>query len=213
MKPVEFAAPLQWPRGWKRTPLGKIKQCRFKDKSRLGIIRDLESELRLLGGDRAIVTCSAWAINRDGSISAKTLPQSADQAVAVYFERLGRRQCIPCDVFPKHWQNLHAIVLAIGAMRQLERYGTTEIMERAFEGFAALEAQTVPERQWDEVLQITGDSFTWESVRLQYVKLAKERHPDNGGSNEQMTELNLAWEKFCTVWPLLEAQRKQYERR
>jgi curved DNA-binding protein CbpA len=36
---------------------------------------------------------------------------------------------------------------------------------------------------------------TEDEVRKAYVKLARQHHPDNGGSDEQMTIINAAYEQ------------------
>lgn len=48
---------------------------------------------------------------------------------------------IACDQFREVRLNMAAIVLTIRAIRQIERCGTSSLLERAFKGFAALPAQ------------------------------------------------------------------------
>lgn len=45
---------------------------------------------------------------------------------------------IACDQFKEVRQNMAAIALTIKAIRQIERCGTSSLLERAFKGFAAL---------------------------------------------------------------------------
>ena len=47
---------------------------------------------------------------------------------------------IACDEFQQVRLNMAAIVLTIRAIRQIERCGTSTLLERAFKGFAALNA-------------------------------------------------------------------------
>ena len=51
---------------------------------------------------------------------------------------------IACDTFKEVRLNLCAIVLTIKAIRQIERCGTSSLLERAFKGFAALPAHVEP---------------------------------------------------------------------
>ena len=52
---------------------------------------------------------------------------------------------IACDKFKEPRWNLNAIKMTIQAIRNIERYGTTSLMERAFTGFkAALTATATP---------------------------------------------------------------------
>jgi len=45
---------------------------------------------------------------------------------------------------------------------------------------------------WREVLQLNSLELTEEQITAQYRRLAKVRHPDIGGTQEAMTELNQA---------------------
>jgi DnaJ-class molecular chaperone len=45
---------------------------------------------------------------------------------------------------------------------------------------------------WAAILEVQGKQINAEIIDRQYRLLAKKRHPDAGGSNEAMTELNLA---------------------
>jgi len=51
---------------------------------------------------------------------------------------------IACDQFKEVRLNMAAIVLTIKAIRQIERCGTSSLLERAFKGFAAIEATAGP---------------------------------------------------------------------
>lgn len=64
------------------------------------------------------------------------------------------------------------------------------MMERAFQGFAAL----VPpdwKKPWREVFGVTPD---WRGdIAMLYREKAKNQHPDSGGSDQLMDELNVAY--------------------
>ena len=47
---------------------------------------------------------------------------------------------------------------------------------------------------WPVVLQVQGKPVDAQIIEHQYRLLARKRHPDAGGSNDAMTELNLAKE-------------------
>jgi DnaJ-class molecular chaperone len=72
-------------------------------------------------------------------------------------------------------------------MRQLERHGGGAIMDRAFTGFVALPA---PKSCWETLGVMEGASR--DEINRAYRVKAKEAHPDNGGSNNAMAELNKA---------------------
>lgn len=46
--------------------------------------------------------------------------------------------------------------------------------------------------EWRDVLQLRTSVITKDEVEAQYRRLARLRHPDMGGSNNAMTELNIA---------------------
>lgn len=50
--------------------------------------------------------------------------------------------CIPCDNFKESRWNINAIRMTVHSLRQMERDGTSGLLERAMKGFAALPAAT-----------------------------------------------------------------------
>jgi hypothetical protein len=50
---------------------------------------------------------------------------------------------IACDQFKEVRLNMAAIVMTIKAIRQIERCGTSSLLERAFKGFSALPEHAV----------------------------------------------------------------------
>jgi DnaJ-class molecular chaperone len=72
-------------------------------------------------------------------------------------------------------------------MGQLERHGGGAMMDRAFAGFGALPS---PKSCW-EILGVSK-SASLDDISRTYRSRAKEAHPDNGGSNSVMAELNKA---------------------
>ncbi len=77
-------------------------------------------------------------------------------------------------------------------MRQLERHGGSRMMERAFTSFLAI---TPPDwkRPWREVFGVKGD-WTGDINELYRAK-ARIRHPDAGGADTLMAELNIAYKE------------------
>lgn len=91
------------------------------------------------------------------------------------------------DRYTRVADNLAAIAATLSAMRAIERHGGAQILERAFTGFTALPAP----KSWRDILQV-GTKPTRAIIEANYRRLAKDRHPDNGGSNDAMAELNAA---------------------
>jgi hypothetical protein len=87
-------------------------------------------------------------------------------------------------------QRMYSAGLAIEGLRQLERHGGSLMLERAFVGFLAI-APPDRKRPWREALGVKTD-WTGDLTNL-YREKACTRHPDAGGSNALMAELNVAY--------------------
>jgi len=93
------------------------------------------------------------------------------------------------DLYDRIADNLAAMAATLEAMRTIERHGGAIILERAFLGFQSLPSPN----DWRHVLGFE-DTPSWETVKDRYQQLAKQRHPDCGGSDAMMSELNRAYE-------------------
>jgi hypothetical protein len=148
----------------------------------------LNDELDRLGA-RNLVLSSNYEFRLDGQPSAKA-GNPLDRGIAVYFTLKGKQMVMACDQHVRAEENMRSLTLAIEAMRQLERHGGGIMMERAFEGFQALPAP-VATRPWREVLGLVGEKNpTAEQVNHHFKIKAKSAHPDAGGSDAAMAELN-----------------------
>jgi len=128
------AYPLQWPPHVKRTAPHRRQRSRFDvspDRAR----RELRRESELLG--RYVVISTNVELRRDGEPYANRRAPS-DPGVAVYFDRKGEQVCVACDKHPAVWENMRAIGKTLEAMRGIERWGTSELLDQAFSGFTAL---------------------------------------------------------------------------
>ena len=157
----------------------------------MGRARDqLLRELELLGA-RDVVISSNVALRRDGLPYADQR-RIEDPGVAVYFTLRKRPMAMARDAFVSVAGNLRSLTLAIEAMRQLERHGGGTMMERAFTGFAAI-APPDWKKPWREVF---GVEPGWRGdITALFREKAKHRHPDTGGSDTLMAELNVAYEE------------------
>jgi hypothetical protein len=192
---MEEAYPLAWPLGWPRTrdddresdrrfatrasmysvSYGSITVARARDQ--------LADELARLGATDIVISTN---------LSGRRLP--ADPGVAVYFKHKRRALVMAQDRFASVAGNLRSLALAVEAMRQLERHGGGSMMERAFTGFVAI-APPSWKKPWREVFGLKpGDTpASQEDLTLMFKERAKRRHPDNGGSDTLMAELNVAF--------------------
>lgn len=183
--------PLIWPAGYPRTAR-PTNEYRFYPSSLLTEIKMLKDELEK-NGMRAtgIVISTNIPVKNDGNPYA-TYSKPSDVGVAVYFSIKNRAMAICCDKWNSVEANLKALRMSVDAMRGLDRWGVSQIMERAFMGFKALpeKAASFP---WWEVLGLSRDC-TLKDVKAAYKKKLKLHHPDNGGDPYKWRELQEAYE-------------------
>jgi hypothetical protein len=176
------AYPLYWPEGRKRTESWKRRRSKFT--TGFGAAVNLViAELRRLSATNSVVSTNV-ALRRDGLPLAQA-KRVDDTGVAVYFSYKGKQTCFACDRWDKVEDNIHAIAKTIEAMRGIARWGTSDMLDAAFNGFAALPAPN----NWRSVL---GNVNSIHEVESRYREKARALHPDAGGSHEQMSELNRA---------------------
>lgn len=207
--------PLCWPAGWKRTPSHSRENGRFSRKESVyrpstvpggqgyrytqtknltvsdGVGRILESLERIWISRDDIIISTNVRTRLDG------LPRSGerepdDPGAAVYWRKgmKGQMRCMAIDRYTTVADNLAAIAATLEAMRAIERHGGAEILDRTFTGFAAL-PEKAGGRAWWDVLEVPSEANR-ETVESAFRRLARERHPDRGGSEAQMAELNEA---------------------
>jgi hypothetical protein len=185
---MTIAYPLQWPDGWPRAKAVDRKPARFQT-TWAKTLDKLGKEVRLLGGSPPIISSNV-NLRRDGfpyaDMAQDRIP---DPGVAVYFTMRNKPRVMARDAHPTMHENLHSLALTIEAMRAIERHGGSLMMERAFEGFASLPAPGSASC-WD-ILQVKPYASR-EEIEANYRRLARERHPDAGGSDAMMAELNAA---------------------
>jgi hypothetical protein len=187
------AYPLQWPAGRKRTQRYEREQARF-DVSFARARDNILDEVRLLAGGRwaadpMTVISSNVALRRDGlPLANQRNPE--DPGVSVFFLYKKRQMCFSCDRWLKVEHNMQAIAKTIEALRGVARWGTGDMLEAAFTGFAALPAPGAA-REWWEVLGVPRNAAR-EDIRQAYRRLASANHPDRGGDAATMAAINAA---------------------
>lgn len=195
------AYPLQWPDGWPRAK-GR-KQANFGRsevksgqtfKSKIDItmndaMKRVRTEIERLGIDVVddMIVSTNLKLNLSG-LPRGDQGEPSDPGVAVYFQKpKGPMRVIAIDRYYRVRDNLAAIAATLDAMRAIERHGGAQILERAFTGFAAI----APPSRWWDILQVKPDASA-DVIEANFRRLARDRHPDRGGSTSAMAELNQA---------------------
>lgn len=180
------AYPLQWP---DHIPRSKQRE-RSKFKTSLaGALKNVRGSIEAFGRDSGkkatdIVLSSNVTLGND---------RPADPGVAAWFVWDGMSICIPVDRYQTAEENLQAIHHVLEARRTELRHGTLHLVKATFQGFAALPPPpgAKAKRPWWEVMGVSSLA-TRHEIEARFRELAKERHPDAGGSAEAMAELNEA---------------------
>ena len=174
--------PLAWPVGYPRT---KRPKPSLFDTSEADARDGLLNELRRLGARRVILSTNIETYRRGGREIPYANQRVEDKGVAVYFELKGEQRVLACDRWNKIADNYQAIRKTVEALRGLDRWGVSDMLNRVFSGFKALPANGSTAQgldTWWNVLGVSRDASPNE-IRRAYRKRARETHPDAGGSN------------------------------
>lgn len=166
------AHPLHWPAGWtrSRSRTDSSYQVNYSKAA-----KELLHSLKLMGATGVVVSTNV-PIRLDGLPYADQAERlRPDPGVAVYFMRKGKQQVIACDKWKRVRENIRAVGLCVDAMRQMERGGASELLDRAFMGFKALAAPGA--KPWRSVLGLS-DGCSLEMARRRRRELAMTKHPD-----------------------------------
>lgn len=192
--------PLSWPEGWKRTLPHQRRRSPYKTAPEAST-KHLLNELKLLGAIRGTIIISSNVPLRKDGLPYSNVRDPEDPGVAVYWStHTFKDRSIVCDKWDKAHDNIHAIGLAIAALRAIERAGAGQISDRAFQSFGALPPsnEVAATRSWWEVFNFTQNMLSALSrsvVDARFRELAAKAHPDKGGSEAGMKELNKAYEQ------------------
>lgn len=190
--------PLCWPVGVTRTPKAIRVVGRFADRSEYKAATGLATELERFGASQVVVSTNIPVSGR-GVMYSGQKPYDDDPAVAVWFTRAERPEVIAIDTYTTVAANLRAVHLTVESLRAIERHAGQHAMDRAMVGFSALpppdQVTQVARlaRPWWEVLAVAPTSPI-EVIEAAYRALARSLHPDAGGSEAAMSELNDAIE-------------------
>ena len=192
------AFPLQWPTGYNRT--AKRVSSSFKmtpDKARVLLIKEIVA----LSGDKNPIISSNVPLRKDGQMYADMASdQIKDPGVAVYFVFNGVQISIACDAWLTPSENIRALGLTVEAMRGMDRWKCSDVLNRSFTGFTALpHASTIVKDTWT-ILGLKVQPNTKDEVVAAYKEQAKKLHPDAGGTHHEFVELQEAYNKALSFY-------------
>lgn len=195
--------PLSWPDGWPRT--------RHRERSNFDLGRGFPAardgafyQLSMMHASHVVIT-SNLPTNASGKPYTSSQGNIPDPGIAVWWVQRGEERVIACDRWLSATENMRAIEKSLEAMRGLSRWGATQIVERAFAGFAALPPPSGPEiiptpklEHWRDIFDMRGPVEGMSKrdqiavVRARHRDRIKAAHPDAGGSEIEAMKLNAA---------------------
>ena len=186
------AYPLQWP---EKMPRSKAREKGAFKTTLSGAIFNVKDSLRLFANDSGR-KLEGLVISSNVSLGEE---KPADPGVAVWFVWDGLQLCIPVDRYLTVASNLQAIHHIIEARRVELRHGTLALVRATFTGFAALPSPS-SKRHWHDVFGFGSyrgirNPVNRDAIEKRFRELALQRHPDHGGSDDLMAELNRAREE------------------
>jgi len=190
---VNFEYPLQWLPQQPRTK--NPTRARFGNHSPSKAGDYLVDELQRMGAKQCVISSNLMERARGGGFYAKQ--NIVDAGIVIYFQLKGQSKAMACDVWDKPEHNLWALYLSVQAIRGLERWGGSDFLDGLFEGFKALPS---PDSVVTTMPQFFSDVDNNEQLKKRYKLLARELHPDVGGSQEEFSEMqrqyNIAKSQF-----------------
>lgn len=186
------AYPLQWPIGYKRA--ANKTHAQFKTafaKARDGIIY----ELKRMGATDIIISTNV-PLKRDGlpyAVPFGSKNVTDDTGIAVYFTFNKQQKVICCDAYHTLDDNMQAINKAVEALRGIDRWKCSDIINQTFTGFKAI-PENVETETWYQILGVNKMANTVQ-IKEAYFKKAKETHPDSGGNTESFNKVRRAYEQ------------------
>lgn len=171
---------LCWPPGVPRTDVHRRQRGSFAVAaltSCQGILRSLKR----MGAMDVVISTNLPVRSRD-SLPLATGREPEDPGVAVWWHFKAREMAMGVDRYTRVAHNLRALDLTLTAILNIRRWGSTQIMEQAFAGFAlalpaAAEAADA-DPPWREVL---GGNFPHDVDPADLYAIARDRYEQRRG--------------------------------
>lgn len=217
---MSINSPLDWPVSWnragfRRTSNFEAKTLRYP--TLLERVKHLHRQFGLWGCREIRITGHfefrvGYQLTRPNRDERRALRRAAkqDPGVAVSFERRSgdgwTKGHVGCDTYQNLWENVHALALAIGALRAVDRYGLTQLTGRIDAALAAL-----PAFNWRAALQpflpgelhvaLLAEPLLVDRLRVVQRHLHFNYHPDRA---RDVGEVERA-DRWCRIQEALEA--------
>lgn len=181
------AYPLSWPLFRQRTPAFQRKNGPYRHGGeQIGLLKALtrvEEEVARLQGDDLLISSHL----KPQDYGKYNRPKMPDPGVAIYFKVDGDPIVLACDTFDELPQNLAGLAAHMEAARRMDRIGVQTALE-TLKGYALLPAAGPA---WHVVLGVAPDADA-RAIESAWRVKAREHHPDRGGSEARMAEINAA---------------------
>lgn len=197
---MDFAYPITWPTTAARTLPHRRESGAFSrnGKSYARFENELRNELILMRATGVVIETDR-RVNQDGTLHKLDRDREpTDPGLVLYFIRKKQALCFACDRFDQLWKNMRAVTLTINALRGIERWGSVEMQDQAFRGYAALPPPApatiempgpgaLP-KPWHDVLGVS-ENATWSEIRTAYRDKMRE------ADDSMKLSLNLAYDQ------------------
>lgn len=186
--------PLMWPVGFRRTSMPESNPRFRRSKTAEQELDELMKELKRLEVTDIVISCNIPLKANGARDFTAAMKSSADTGVAVYFRLHEKGQVVCCDAWDSFKHNLRALTKTIEALRGLDNWKATEIVERAFSGLKALPEHAESLAAWWDILKVDRKA-SQEVILKAYRTLSRKYHPDlSGGDEHQFKRLTDALE-------------------
>lgn len=180
------SCPLSWPAGH---PRSEPENSRFARPTVYKATQFVYAELGRMGVESwQIILSTNMKLRLDG-LPYSNQREPYDPGAAVYFNLDGEPHVLACDRWGRVACNLWAIGKHIEALRGQERWGVGS-RKQAFAGFKLIGDGSRP---WRAVLAYPDeDPITASLIQDRFIAVSLRCHPDRGGSDVLMAEVNAA---------------------
>ncbi len=183
---------LNWPAELGRTEADARRQNRRYETDLSQSIDDLEQELERLGVDDWRLETAMDHQSRNPNRPYANQPDPDDPGAVVRWSMDGEQFAVGCDAYSRVRDNVRTIGLYIGEKRKMEQRPVVT-GESEFANARLPAADIVAEEPPHEMLSLEPDA-TPEEIKRAFRDLAKETHPDQGGSKEAFSRVEAAKE-------------------